>query len=257
MQMHPYLFFGLGSRFWTAYRISSGIAYSETWLSGKSSIPLAGAKFETNGTVLPFGHITIRSGGESLQLRRVKKKSSVLDALDRSRLGLSEIDSSSSISKALESTLIEGSDEAVKLVNDLSSLDASIAHTEKEVSDRRREARTFGPFSIPTWFLEEEIFVPAIVGGLACGFLLNGIAKYFDLGSLRSIAETLVIISMAAFPTIFATVMVSAFLLNLRAKQPSILARIKEKASECERMHEKRTGLLHRITALRRQSRAA
>lgn len=89
MKMHPYLFFGLGSRIWTTYRIENGVAYSETWFGRKASIPLSGAKFEASGSIFPFGHLTIRSGGESLELRRVSGKKQVLAALDRSRLGQS------------------------------------------------------------------------------------------------------------------------------------------------------------------------
>ena len=87
MRMHPYLFFGLGSRFWTTYRIENGIAYTETWLGRKSSIPLNGAKFDALGSVLPFGDIVIRSGGESLELRRVRERKAVLAGLDRARIG--------------------------------------------------------------------------------------------------------------------------------------------------------------------------
>jgi hypothetical protein len=87
MRIHPYLFFGLGSRFWTTYRIENGIAYSETWFGRKSSIPLSGAKFDDPGSVLPFGDITIRSGGESLELRRVRSRRTFLAALDQARIG--------------------------------------------------------------------------------------------------------------------------------------------------------------------------
>lgn len=85
--MHPYLFFGIGSRFWTTYRIENGIAYTETWPSATSSIPLNGAKFELSNSILPFGNIIIRNGGEYLELTKVKGRKRVLAALDRARIG--------------------------------------------------------------------------------------------------------------------------------------------------------------------------
>ncbi len=88
MKEKPYLLFGLLSRPWTTYSIEAGVAYVRTWPRGKISIPLADAKFEAPNSLLNFGSITISSGGESIEWTRVKRRSQVLEMLERARAGL-------------------------------------------------------------------------------------------------------------------------------------------------------------------------
>jgi WD40-like Beta Propeller Repeat len=91
LQLHPYVFAGIGPRFWVKYTLQGERASISRWLRGRESLLIVGATIEHRpvlGGIFGLGHIVIRNENSEILWYNVRSAKQVAAKLELASSGL-------------------------------------------------------------------------------------------------------------------------------------------------------------------------